>query len=97
MFADQSLISHIEGHDVLLQNFEILMRLALYRAYSILLLFEIFVFAAYYVWDNDRGTAIREIRIDEAAGRGVSDLRMTCFEVIMRLKLQSTKLSIYSI
>ena len=40
---------------------------------------------------------IREIRIDEAAGRGDSDSRMTCFEVIMPLKLQSTKLSIYSI
>ena len=26
---------------------------------------------------------IREIRIDEAAGRGDSDSRMTCFEVIM--------------
>ena len=34
---------------------------------------------------------IREIRIDEAAGRGDSDLQMTCFEVIMPLKLQSTK------
>ena len=33
---------------------------------------------------------IREIRIDEAAGRGDSDSRMTCFEVIMPLKLQST-------
>ena len=39
---------------------------------------------------------IREIRIDEAAGRGDSDSRMTCFEVIMPLKLQSNKLSIYS-
>ena len=37
---------------------------------------------------------IREIRIDDAAGRGDSDSRMTCFEVIMPLKLQSTKLSI---
>ena len=27
---------------------------------------------------------IREIRIDEAAGRGDSDSRMTSFEVIMR-------------
>ena len=34
---------------------------------------------------------IREIRIDEAAGRGDSDSRMTSFEVIMPLKLQSTK------
>ena len=33
---------------------------------------------------------IREIRIDEAAGRGDSDSRMTSFEVIMPLKLQST-------
>ena len=40
---------------------------------------------------------IREIRIDEAAGRGDSDSRMTCFEVIMPLKLQSTELLIYSI
>ena len=37
---------------------------------------------------------IREIRIDEAAGRDDSDSRMTCFEVIMPLKLQSTKLYI---
>ena len=35
---------------------------------------------------------IREIRIDEAAGRGDSDSRMTRFEVIMPLKLQSTKI-----
>ena len=35
---------------------------------------------------------IREIRIDEAAGRGDSESRMTCFEVIMPLKLQSTKI-----
>ena len=34
---------------------------------------------------------IREIRIDEAAGRGDSDSRMTRFEVIMPLKLKSTK------
>ena len=40
---------------------------------------------------------IREIRIDEAAGRGDSDSRMTSFEVIMPLKLQSTKILIYSI
>ena len=40
---------------------------------------------------------IREIRIDEAAGRGHSDLRMTSFEVIMPLKLQSTEILIYSI
>ena len=33
---------------------------------------------------------IREIRIDEAACRGDSDSRMTRFEVIMPLKLQST-------
>ena len=38
---------------------------------------------------------IREIRIDEAAGRGDSDSRMTSFEVIMPLKLQSTKILIY--
>ena len=35
---------------------------------------------------------IREIRIDEAAGQQDSDSRMTCFEVIMPLKLQSTKI-----
>ena len=35
---------------------------------------------------------IREIRIDEAASRGDSDSRMTSFEVIMPLKLQSTKI-----
>ena len=40
---------------------------------------------------------IREIRIDEAAGQGDSDSRMTSFEVIMPLKLQSTKIFIYSI
>ena len=40
---------------------------------------------------------IREIRIDEAAGRGDSDSRMTRFEVIMPLKLQSTKILIYNI
>ena len=40
---------------------------------------------------------IREIRIDEATGRGDSDSRMTCFEVIMPLKLQSTKTLIYSV
>ena len=33
---------------------------------------------------------IREIRIDEAADRGDSDLLMTSFVVIMPLKLQST-------
>ena len=40
---------------------------------------------------------IREIRINEAAGRSDSDSRMTSFEVIMPLKLQSTKILIYSI
>ena len=40
---------------------------------------------------------ICEIRIDKAAGRGDSDSRMTCFEVIMSLKLQSTKILIYSV
>ena len=40
---------------------------------------------------------IREIRIDEAAGRGDSDSRMTSFEVIMPLKLQSTYILMYSI
>ena len=40
---------------------------------------------------------ISEIRIDEAAGWGDSDSRMTSFEVIMPLKLQSTKTQIYSI
>ena len=39
---------------------------------------------------------ILEIRIYEAAGRGDSDSQMTSFEVIMPLKLQSTKISIYS-
>ena len=38
---------------------------------------------------------ICEIRIDEAASRGDSDSRMTCFEVIMPLKLQSTNIYIY--
>ena len=37
---------------------------------------------------------IREIRIDAAAGQGDSDSRMTRFEVIMPLKLQSTKILI---
>ena len=40
---------------------------------------------------------MREIRIDEAAGRSDSDSRMTSFEVIMPLKLQSTKILIYSV
>ena len=40
---------------------------------------------------------IREIRINEGAGRGDSDSPMTCFEVIMPLKLESTKILIYSI
>ena len=44
-----------------------------------------------------RYASFREIRIDEAAGRGDSDSRMTSFEVIMPLKLQSTKILIYSI
>ena len=35
---------------------------------------------------------IREIRIDESAGRGDSDKRMTSFEVIMPIKLQSNKI-----
>ena len=39
---------------------------------------------------------IREIRIAKAAGQGDSDSRMTRFEVIMPLKLQSTKILIYS-
>ena len=33
---------------------------------------------------------IREIRIDEAASLSDSDSQMTCFEVSMPLKLQST-------
>ena len=40
---------------------------------------------------------IREIGIDQATGRGDSDSRMTSFDVIMPLKLQSTKILIYSI
>ena len=42
---------------------------------------------------------IREIRIDEAAGRADSDSdsRMTSFEVIMPLKLQSTKILVNNI
>ena len=40
---------------------------------------------------------IREIRFDKAAGRGDSDSRMTRFDVIMPLKLQSTKMLIYDI
>ena len=37
---------------------------------------------------------IRQIRINKAAGRGDSDSRMISFEVIMPLKLQSTKILI---
>ena len=37
---------------------------------------------------------IREIRIDEAAGQGDSDSRMTSFGAIMPHKLQSTKILI---
>ena len=40
---------------------------------------------------------IREIRIDEVVGKDDSDSRMMSFEVIMPLKLQSTKISIYSV
>ena len=40
---------------------------------------------------------IPEIRIDEAAGRGDSDSRMTSLDAIMSLKLQSTKMLIYEI
>ena len=40
---------------------------------------------------------IREIRINEPTGLGDSDSWMTSFEVIMPLKLQSTKILIYSI
>ena len=40
---------------------------------------------------------IREIRIVSAAGRDDSDSQMTSFEVVMPLKLQSTKILIYSI
>ena len=39
----------------------------------------------------------REIRINEAAGRGDSDSWMTSFEVIMPHKIQSTKIFIYCI
>ena len=39
---------------------------------------------------------IREIRINEAAGRGDSDSRMKSFEVIMPLKRQSTEIFIFS-
>ena len=38
---------------------------------------------------------IHEIRIDKATGRGDSDSPMTCFEVIMPLKLKSTNIYIY--
>ena len=40
---------------------------------------------------------IRQIRMDEVAGRGDSDSRMMSFEVIMPLKVQATKILIYSI
>ena len=40
---------------------------------------------------------IREIRIDEAAGRDDADSRMTRFKVIIPLKFQSTKILIYGI
>ena len=39
--------------------------------------------------------AISEIRIDEAAVRGDPDSRMTSFEVIMPLKIQSTEILIF--
>ena len=42
------------------------------------------------VWDNDRGTR-------HSCGLVDSESRMTCFEVIMPLKLQSTKILIYSV
>ena len=40
---------------------------------------------------------IREIKIDEAAGRGDSDSQMTSVKVVMPLKFQTTKILIYSI
>ena len=40
---------------------------------------------------------IREIRIDEVVGKDDSDSWMMSFEVIMPLKLQSTKILIYSV
>ena len=40
---------------------------------------------------------IREMRIDKAAGRDDSDSRMMRLEVIMPLKLQSSKILIYSV
>ena len=43
----------------------------------------------YGIFTEER--VIREIRIDEAACRDDSDSRMTHFDVIMPLKLQSTK------
>ena len=43
-----------------------------------------------YVYIMTEELFIREIRIDKAAGRDDSDSRMTRFEVIMPLKLQST-------
>ena len=48
-------------------------------------------------WIMTEELVIREIRIDEATGRGDSDSRMMSFEFIMPLKLQSTKILIYSI
>ena len=36
----------------------------------------------YYVWDNDRGTGPRDIRIDETAGRGDLDSCTTIIGVI---------------
>ena len=53
------------------------------------------VYTLYGIMTEER--VIHEIRIDEAAGQGDSDSRMTRFEVIMPLKLQSAKLLIYSI
>ena len=54
-----------------------------------------FLSVMYGIMTEER--VIREIRIDEAAGRGDSDSRMMRFEVIMPLKLQSTEILIYSI
>ena len=60
----------------------------------------ILLYTCIFVWDDDQGTRHswncdmidnpHHIWIDQAAGRGDSDSRMTSFEVIMPLKLQST-------
>ena len=55
------------------------------------------VIIMYGIMTNYKELIICELRIDEATGQGDSDSRMTSFEVIMPLELQSTKMLMFDI